>query len=283
MILSLNFRQGLISLILLFLTACSFQASRPAPVENINLGSSSINSYSKGSIQSKVYQVRQGDTLYSIAWGADQDHLNIAKWNRLAEPYIIHPGQKLTLNTPPKKKKNTVNQPTTKIIQKNDNFDSDKKKVVKENQYGYSVTNAQQIVNSGSIHSVKLLPDKVNWFWPIKGKLLDTFSEFEQGKKGIKISGKLGATIKAAAAGRVVYAGDALRGYGNLVIIKHNNDYLSAYAHTNKILVKEKQYVKAGQAIATMGRSDADKVMLHFEIRYHGKSVNPLNYLPKQQ
>ena len=103
-----------------------------------------------------------------------------------------------------------------------------------------------------------------------------------QGNKGIKIAGKRGELIKAAANGRVVYAGSGLRGYGNLIIIKHTDDYLSAYAHTDKILVKEKQQVNGGQKIATMGSSGASRVMLHFEIRYHGKSVDPLKILPKK-
>lgn len=128
-----------------------------------------------------------------------------------------------------------------------------------------------------------VLPGKVSrWSWPVKGKLIGKFSAKEQGNKGIKISGHRGDVIKAAASGRVVYAGSALRGYGYLVIIKHSDDYLSAYAHADKILVREKQSVKAGQAVATMGSSGTDRVMLHFEIRYHGKSVDPLKYLPKQ-
>ena len=116
----------------------------------------------------------------------------------------------------------------------------------------------------------------------MKGKVIGTFSAKEQGNKGIKIAGNRGDAIKAAASGRVVYAGSALRGYGNLVIIKHSDDFLSAYAHADKILVKEKQVVNAGQTVAKMGSTGTNRVMLHFEIRYHGKSVNPLKYLPKQ-
>lgn len=112
--------------------------------------------------------------------------------------------------------------------------------------------------------------------------MIGTYSANEQGNKGIKIAGKRGDIIKAAADGRVVYAGSALRGYGNLVIIKHSDDYLSAYAHADQILVDEKQHVLAGQTIAKMGSTGTNQVMLRFEIRYHGQSVNPLNYLPKQ-
>ena len=102
----------------------------------------------------------------------------------------------------------------------------------------------------------------------------------QQGNKGIDIAGLKGSNIVATAAGKVVYAGAALRGYGKLIIIKHNDDYLSAYAHNDKVFVKEKQKIKLGQVIATMGKTDANKVLLHFEIRFRGKSVNPSNYLP---
>ena len=119
------------------------------------------------------------------------------------------------------------------------------------------------------------------WQWPVKGKLIGVFSAKEQGNKGIKIAGNRGDIIKAAADGRVVYAGSALRGYGNLVIVKHSDDYLSAYAHADSILVKEKQFVNIGQTLAKMGNTGTDRVMLHFEIRHHGKSVNPMKYLPK--
>ncbi|BDY03928.1 hypothetical protein F0521_09690 [Ferrimonas sp. YFM] len=108
------------------------------------------------------------------------------------------------------------------------------------------------------------------------------YSDSAQGQKGLNIASREGAPVVASAEGRVVYAGSALRGYGKLIIIKHSDDYLSAYAHNRKILVKEKQAVKAGQQIAEMGSTDSDRVMLHFEIRYRGKSVDPERYLPKK-
>ena len=147
----------------------------------------------------------------------------------------------------------------------------------------YSVTTNQQDVNKSIHRPTTQIPTKVSqWLWPVRGNLIGRFSANEQGNKGIKIAGKRGDIIKSAADGRVVYAGSALRGYGNLVIIKHSDDFLSAYAHADKILVKEKQFVSMGQTLATMGSTGTDRVMLHFEIRYHGKSVNPLKYLPKQ-
>ena len=114
------------------------------------------------------------------------------------------------------------------------------------------------------------------------GKIIDNFSATEGGNKGIDIAGSRGQPVVANASGRVVYAGNALRGYGNLIIIKHNDDYLSAYAHNDTMLVREQQEVKAGQKIATMGSTGTSSVRLHFEIRYKGKSVNPLQYLPQR-
>ncbi|MEA9392757.1 murein hydrolase activator NlpD [Acerihabitans sp. TG2] len=120
------------------------------------------------------------------------------------------------------------------------------------------------------------------WRWPTNGKIIDNFSASDGGNKGIDISGSRGQPIMATASGRVVYAGNALRGYGNLIIIKHNDDYLSAYAHNDTMLVREQQEVTVGQKIATMGSTGTSSVRLHFEIRYKGKSVNPLRYLPQR-
>lgn len=122
----------------------------------------------------------------------------------------------------------------------------------------------------------------VAWQWPTSGSIAQGFSNAEGGNKGIDIAGSKGQAVKAAASGRVVYAGNALRGYGNLIIIKHNDDFLSAYAHNDKILVNDQQEVKAGQEIAKMGSTGTNSVKLHFEIRYKGKSVDPVRYLPRR-
>lgn len=124
-----------------------------------------------------------------------------------------------------------------------------------------------------------LIHSDAEWIWPTAGKLLSSFSK---DSKGVKIAGQIGQTIVASAAGEVVYSGHGLRGYGNLIIIKHNNIFLSAYAHNSKILVKEGEAVVKGQKIAEMGNTDTNTVQLHFEIRKHGKPVDPLEYLPKQ-
>ncbi len=129
--------------------------------------------------------------------------------------------------------------------------------------------------------TTKATNEKVSkWLWPTKGRVIKNFSAGEQGNKGIDIAGQRGQPIVSTASGTVVYSGNALRGYGNLIIVKHNDNYLSAYAHNDKLLVSEGQSVSSGQKIATMGSSGAKSVKLHFEIRYQGKSVNPKRYLP---
>lgn len=295
-------RLALLIGLMAWLGGCSFQANRPAPVENISFDARPA--HQRGSIDGTKYQVKRGDTLYSIAWGADKDFLDVARMNRLKEPYTIYPGQWLTLTSrskspkpapqkarPPVKPqlaqkptpKPVVSQSHTKVGDRVNSGQSSEKTLAKEKSPTYSVTSAQQVVNQGVKPPVSSLPDKVNrWVWPVQGKVIGTFSAAGQGNKGIKIAGERGTVIKSAAEGRVVYAGNALRGYGNLVIIKHSDDYLSAYAHADKILVKEKQRVSAGQAVAKMGSTGTNRVMLHFEIRYHGQSVNPLKYLPKR-
>ena len=137
--------------------------------------------------------------------------------------------------------------------------------------------------NSTPINANVVAPiaSNVAWQWPTSGNIIQGFSNTDGGNKGIDISGSRGQAVKAAASGRVVYAGNALRGYGNLIIIKHNDDFLSAYAHNDKILVTDQQEVKAGQEIAKMGSSGTNTVKLHFEIRYKGKSVDPVRYLPR--
>ncbi|WP_299793642.1 peptidoglycan DD-metalloendopeptidase family protein [uncultured Shewanella sp.] len=284
------------------IAGCSFQSDRPAPVASVNIPVKTA--YNKGSLKSDSYRVKKGDTLYSIAWASNNDFIKLANKNNLKKPYTIYPGQKLNLNLTRSVTNSQQSKSTSKTspkvvskVGKSLNKQVDKKGVVAgevkaapskksldpAHNSEYSVTSNQQSVNQVVHRQTDILPKKVSrWQWPRKGKLIGTFSAKEQGNKGIKIAGNRGDIIKSAADGRVVYAGSALRGYGNLVIIKHSDDYLSAYAHADKILVKEKQFVAVGQTLAKMGSTGTDRVMLHFEIRYHGKSVNPLKYLPKQ-
>ena len=131
-------------------------------------------------------------------------------------------------------------------------------------------------------NSTVALDSAIKWQLPTNGRIIQGFSNSDGGNKGIDIAGQKGQDIRAAAAGKVVYAGNALEGYGNLIIIKHNDDFLSAYAHNDRILVSEQDNVKAGQKIATMGSTGTSSNKLHFEIRYKGKSIDPTHYLPNQ-
>ncbi len=179
--------------------------------------------------------------------------------------------------------KNSKNAPNTQNIQnKSDPVKKVAVKPVEPSQakaYGDSIS--KKNVNSNIRDTKSQQEQKVeSWLWPTKGRVIGKFSAGDQGNKGIDIAGQRGQAIVATAAGSVVYSGNALRGYGNLIIIKHNDNYLSAYAHNAQLLVREGQNVIAGQKIATMGSSGTSSVKLHFEIRYQGKSVNPSRYLP---
>lgn len=177
--------------------------------------------------------------------------------------------------------KNTSNS-TTKSTSKNSNLpeSSNKKRVDQSKSKEYvdpkGKQNVNEVVSKPSSKDSKI----TKWLWPTKGRVVQKFSSGDQGNKGIDIAGQRGQSVVSTANGTVVYSGDALRGYGNLIIVKHNDNYLSAYAHNDRLLVSEGQNVKAGQKIATMGSSGSNSVKLHFEIRYQGKSVNPQRYLP---
>jgi lipoprotein NlpD len=271
------FLQLFICIICLQLIACSSRTT-PAPVANLTSGKTS--SQQKIKIKGSNYKVKKGETLYSIAFRSNKDFRDLAKINGIKAPYTIFPGQILQLNTPIKSQKKPKNytdktSKSTKNIQKNNNLlkkplDPKKQQEYVENQA--SLKKQQKVVQSS---------DKLRWYWPAKGRVARKFSGKENGYKGILIKNKSGTDILAAADGIVVYAGSALRGYGNLIIVKHNDDYLTAYAHNQRILVKEKQKVTARQKIATMGNSEAKSVGLRFEVRYRGKSVDPLRYLPR--
>jgi lipoprotein NlpD len=255
--------------------SCS-NRSQPAPVSELYKGKT-FRDFEQQAYSAKTYQVKTGETLYSIAWYSGNDYRDLARINKIASPYQIQPGQILTLvelpkSIQPKSNKNTGQ--TSKLIV-NQSVDPSKKQA-----YGES----EQKVHKDPIGStIGQFPDRVkSWRWPTNEKVSRGFSAKEQGNKGLDFSGKLGLPILAAADGKVVYTGNALRGFGKLVIIKHSEAYLTAYAHNDKMLVKEQQWVTAGQNIATMGRSGTDKVKLHFEVRFKGKSINPLRYLPSR-
>jgi lipoprotein NlpD len=207
-----------------------------------------------------VYTVKRGDTLYSIAWAIKQDFRKVAWWNGISSPYVIHPGQRLRMYPP--------SQKTTK------------KSGTSPPQAAYSTKQKVNKPAKPKSYKSKAPQGKVKrWGWPtVSRKVVSRFHP-TAGRDGIDISGRYGVAVYASADGQVVYAGSGLRGYGKLIIIKHNKTYLSAYAHNDSILVVEGQNIKAGKKIGRMGISGKGSATLHFEIRKNGKPVNPANYL----
>jgi lipoprotein NlpD len=275
----------------LMLTAgCSSRRlTQPAPVEDrsgatrpadVKVLPGSENAGKPG-----FYTVRPGDTLYRIALEAGQAPRDLQTWNNLANPNLIEVGQVLR-----------VAPPAASVVAA---------------APGAAGVTAAPVVTPGVVarplnppapgsataaapgttpvpvpapapapEPVSAGADDIGFIWPAQGSVVASFDEGKN--KGVSISGKVGDPVLAAADGRVVYAGAGLRGYGNLIILKHNNTYLTAYAHNQALLVREDQTVKQGQRIAEMGSSDADRVKLHFEVRRQGKPVDPVSYLPKR-
>lgn len=273
-----------------WLVGCAGENSRPAAISTVGEGERNVtqsrasynrsyDSIPKGSYNNDTYKVKPGDTLFYIAWIAGKDFRDLAQRNNLSEPYHLEIGQVLKIantgsNTKSRMSLNGSSSATASA-------ESKRLAVVDPqpvNAYDSERTNKKTLSSSSTLAT----PAVGRWLWPTEGKIIDNFSSSEGGNKGIDISGSRGQAILATAAGRVVYAGSALRGYGNLIIIKHDDDYLSAYAHNDNILVREQEDIKVGQKIATMGSTGASSVRLHFEIRYKGKSVNPLRYLPQR-
>lgn len=260
------------------LSAC---ASRPNPAPISSLDTAKKVSSKKVKITGNIYKVKPGDTLFSIAFSANQDYRELAKRNKINAPYTIFPGQTLQLDNSAIKNKKRKNY--TKSSKKSSSETQKNNKIVKkdldpQNQPEYVQKKADKKFNATN----DLGNNKVQWVWPTSGKITQRFSVKENGFKGLQLSNSEGTNVVAAASGVVVYAGNALRGYGNLIILKHNDDYLSAYAHNSKLLVKEQQHVKVGQKIAEMGSTDAETSALRFEIRFRGQAVDPVNYLPKK-
>lgn len=188
--------------------------------------------------------------------------------------------------TPPAQNSTVVVAPKPTITYSEDSGEQSDNKMLPNNKPATTVpapvTVPSATTTEPTASSASTSAPITTWRWPTEGKVIDNFSATEGGNKGVDIAGTKGQAITATADGRVVYAGNALRGYGNLIIIKHNDDYLSAYAHNDTMLVREQQEIRAGQKIATMGSTGTSSTRLHFEIRYKGKSVNPLRYLPQR-
>ncbi len=211
--------------------------------------------------------VKEDDSIYSVAWRFGLDFRKIAKWNGLAKPYPVRPGQRLRLRS--SSSPQTAAATPTPAPSRPKPAAIPKPAVPKP-----AVPKPTPAAAAAPIPTT----DPSKWKWPATGQLIGKFSP-GKGQNGIKIAGAAGSAVRASAAGTVVYAGEGLRGYGKLIIVKHSDAYLSAYAHNRAILVGEGAQVKSGQQIAQMGNSDADRTMLHFEIRKDSKPVDPLKFL----
>jgi lipoprotein NlpD len=228
------------------------------------------------------YTVKPGDTLIRIGLDSGQSNKDIARWNNLDNPNRIEVGQVLRV-VPPMGEAAVVSKPVTSGVVTTTPIATPAAAAASAPAKPAS---APAPAASAAKPAAAPVPaavatggdEELNWIWPAKGSVIGEFDESKN--KGVDIAGAAGDPVLASADGKVVYAGAGLRGYGNLIILKHNNTYLTAYAHNQSLLVKEDQVVKKGQKIAEMGNSDTDKVKLHFEVRRQGKPVDPLKYLP---
>lgn len=261
----------LILIILPLLVSCTSHSSAPASQSPKSLA-----------YRPKTHVVIPGDTLFSIAWRYGLKYENLAKHNGISAPYVIRPSQIIRLDVPgtggvtigkqQQRKPVLPVRPAAKAAPKASTPSKNQTSFRQENKTVKNVKppNKAQVWNAPQ------------WRWPAKGPLLSSFQGSNALNKGIDLGGKLGEPVFAAAGGQVVYSGSGLRGYGKLLIVKHNENYLSAYAHNDRLLVKEGDLVKAGQRIADMGSSGTDRVKLHFEIRRDGTPVDPLKFLPRR-
>lgn len=249
------------------------------------------------------YTVRAGDNLSVIAWRYGLDYRKLAAWNDLAPPYTIYPGQALRMSPPPGQRGSqhtdaeaasrapvsprSREQPAGPASREpaaeaaapkqqrstpSETHSQRQSKASGKDRRGSQTPSAQGPAGTGELH----------WRWPTDGRIVRRFSDRYAGKKGIAIGGDIGQPVRAASAGRVVYSGGGLVGYGRLIILKHNDKYISAYGHNRRLLVREGDRVRSGQKIAELGSSGADRAMLHFEIRVYGKPVDPLDHLPQR-
>ncbi|WP_298924514.1 peptidoglycan DD-metalloendopeptidase family protein [uncultured Ramlibacter sp.] len=285
-LLSQGRKWAIVAVAAVLLAGCASSSRHPAPVEDRNAGTRAQPAVvadakplagAENAGKAGYYTVRPGDTLIRIALENGQNWRDIVRWNNIDNPNVIEVGQVLRVIAP-------AGTPATDIAVV--------RPVAPASATPGTVPPAQAAsaprppasaaapaaTPQGATPSAAA-DDEPAWSWPVaSGAVLTGFDETKN--KGLDIAGKAGDAVMASADGRVVYAGAGLRGYGNLIILKHNNTYLTAYAHNQQLLVKEDQTVKKGQKIAEMGSSDADRVKLHFEIRRQGKPVDPAKYLP---
>ncbi|MES2941395.1 MAG: peptidoglycan DD-metalloendopeptidase family protein [Pseudomonadota bacterium] len=260
------------------LAGCSSRSLNQAPVEDRGTGTSRSVPLATDTAVIKplpgaenagkpgYYSVKPGDTLIRIGLENGQNWRDIARWNALENPNIIEIGQVLRVVPPGVDNPSVVARPVLPAT------------VVAGTTAVAPAQAASGARPPVAAPAASAGEDNIALIWPAQGGVIVGFDETKN--KGIDISGKAGDSVIASGDGHVVYAGAGLRGYGNLLIIKHNNTFMTAYAHNQTLLVKEEQSVKKGQKIAEMGSSDADRVKLHFELRRQGKPVDPARYLP---
>ena len=266
---SVSLASGVLCLALL--AACGSSPRSPAPVEDRSARPSTQATGSpplpgaENAGKPGYYTVQKGDTLTRIALEHGQAWRDVARWNNLGNPDVIEVGQVLRVSPPGASldSPGVVVRPVASAAAP---------------AASRTATAAPASAPASPPPSQSAVAEDMGLAWPAQGQVIAGFDEAKN--KGIDIAGKLGDPVLAAADGQVVYAGAGLRGYGNLVFVKHNNTYLTAYAHNQRLLVKEDQKIRRGEKIAEMGSSDADRVKLHFEVRRQGKPVDPAKYLP---
>ncbi|HSC76214.1 MAG TPA: peptidoglycan DD-metalloendopeptidase family protein [Pseudomonadales bacterium] len=268
----------------LLLGACK-SSSHLAPVEQLN---------QPPDIKLNYHTVSRNDTLYSIAWRYGADYHELANINNIRPPYTILAGQKIYLtNNVPSQARSPVSAGSSDVtVAAIPDSGNGVTEVTAVSEINPASTNVKTVANTPS-EIVKQSVEPVvkqnsstvkavtgQWIWPTNGHIISRYSSSDPLRKGIDLEGKLGDSVVAAKSGDVVYAGGGLAGYGELIIVKHDEQFLSAYGHNSRLLVKEGDVVKVGQKIAEVGSSGTDKNQLHFEIRRDGKPVDPLQYLP---
>ncbi len=273
-------RQGHLLLGLIVSLAAGCASTPPGGVQVVDRNGQQASQ--RQPVTSGHYVVRRGDSLYSIAFRFGWDWKALAAHNGINPPYVIYPGQKINFggrpaSAPPVVATQPAKTPPPTATKPPAGTPPATPPTAKPPQASPPVA---QTPATTPVEPVTR--SATGWAWPANGPLIGRFSSNGSLNKGIDIGGELGQPVLAASAGSVVYAGSGLRGYGELVIIKHSDTYVSAYGHNRRLLVREGQQVKAGQIIAEMGSTGTDRVKLHFEIRRQGKPVDPLQYLPRR-
>ncbi len=273
-------------------------ASSPGHVQVVDRNGHTTESAPRQPVRSGEYVVQRGDTLYSIAFRFGWDWKALAAHNGIREPFTIYPGQRIRFagaQVATARQNPVVVQPTTQASRpvtatapatasrpSQPITSTPASTAATPSTTPRSTASTSVSTNTPAATSTPVVRSSSGWIWPASGALIGRFSSNGSLNKGIDIAGELGQPVFAASDGTVVYAGSGLRGYGELLIIKHSDTYVSAYGHNRRLLVQEGQQVKAGQRIAEMGSTGTDRVKLHFEIRRQGKPVDPLQYLPKR-